>query len=229
MKSNPTEAVTVTPKDDADRMTDDSYLSSRQQEQLLRDLNPVRVKQRQQAGRNLSYLGQEDVRAHLIRMFGFARWSSDVRATQMLFEDQVPATDKKGKPLTDENGVAVMHWQVGWQSMVRLTVCAPDGTVLATYTETAIGGSKQPSRSEAHDMALKTATSDALKRCAINLGDQFGLGLYRKVGRGPMVMATLLDEKPPAELPQPDPEPDPEAQLEHSVGLARDDEAGEYS
>jgi hypothetical protein len=31
---------------------------------------------------------------------------------------------------------------------------------------------------EHHDNAVKTAASDALKRCAINLGTQFGLSLY---------------------------------------------------
>jgi hypothetical protein len=43
-----------------------------------------------------------------------------------------------------------------------------------------------------HDNALKTASSDALKRCAINLGSQFGLSLYdngtlREVIRGTLV------------------------------------------
>jgi hypothetical protein len=44
-------------------------------------------------------------------------------------------------------------------------------------------------------MALKTASSDAMKRCAINLGDQFGLGLYDNGSLEPIVKATLVDNE----------------------------------
>jgi hypothetical protein len=36
-------------------------------------------------------------------------------------------------------------------------------------------------------MAIKTAETQALKRCAINLGDQFGLSLYRNGSTAPLV------------------------------------------
>ena len=42
-------------------------------------------------------------------------------------------------------------------------------------------------RGDAHDMAIKTAETQALKRAAINLGDQFGLSLYKKGSTGPLV------------------------------------------
>ena len=40
---------------------------------------------------------------------------------------------------------------------------------------------------DAHDMALKTAESGALKRAATNLGDQFGLSLYNDGSMLPLV------------------------------------------
>jgi hypothetical protein len=42
-------------------------------------------------------------------------------------------------------------------------------------------------------MAIKTAESDALKRAAINLGDQFGLSLYNNGATAPVVIQTLSE------------------------------------
>ena len=53
-------------------------LNDRQYEQLLKPLNDTRVAKRGQAGRQLSYLEAWDVKAHLIRIFGFGGWSADV-------------------------------------------------------------------------------------------------------------------------------------------------------
>ena len=56
-------------------------LNEAQVEQLLRPLNPSRVAKRSQAGRQLSYLEAWDVKAHLIRIFGFGgcSWRSEPR------------------------------------------------------------------------------------------------------------------------------------------------------
>lgn len=131
-------------------------LNDYQYEQLLKPLNPSRVAKRQQAGRNLSYLEAWDVKAHLNRIFGFLNWSADVISADLAFEDQ----NEKGQ------------WQVGYKVVLCLRVNG------ASYTEAAVGSSSLPQRGEAHDMAVKTAESDALKRAAINLGTQFGLSLY---------------------------------------------------
>ena len=45
---------------------------------------------------------------------------------------------------------------------------------------------------EHHDNAVKTAASDALKRCAINLGTQFGLSLYDDGRTTDVVKGTLV-------------------------------------
>jgi hypothetical protein len=49
----------------------------------------------------------------------------------------------------------------------------------ASYTEWAAGDATNPTLADAHDQAIKTAESQAFKRCAVNLGDQFGLSLYK--------------------------------------------------
>lgn len=136
-------------------------LNEQQYQQLLKPLNPNRVAKRSQAGRNLSYLEAWDVKAHLIRIFGFGNWSWEVITADVAFE-----SEKDGK------------WNVGYKVVGRLTVPGMMDNWGATYTEAAVGSATLPQRGEAHDMAVKTAESDALKRAAINLGTQFGLSLY---------------------------------------------------
>ena len=164
-------------------------LNKRQYEQLLRPLNPARVAKRQQANRQLSYLEAWDVKAHLIRIFGFGGWSWNVTTADVAFEDQ----NEKGQ------------WQVGYKVIGTLVIHGIDLVVDdkhqvttrdAVYSEAAIGSATLPQRGEAHDMAVKTAESDALKRAAINLGTQFGLSLYDNGSLKDVVMMTLDREEP---------------------------------
>lgn len=146
-------------------------LNDRQYEQLLKPLNESRVAKRGQAGRQLSYLEAWDVKAHLIRIFGFGGWSADVLESNLAFEDK----NEKGQ------------WNVGYKVVLQLSI----PSLLCTYTEAAVGSATLPQRGEAHDMAIKTAESDALKRAAINLGTQFGLSLYNNGSMRDVVVQTL--------------------------------------
>lgn len=146
-------------------------LNQRQYDQLLKPLNESRVAKRGQAGRQLSYLEAWDVKAHLIRIFGFGGWSADVVESCIAFEDK----NEKGQ------------WNVGYKVTLRLSI----PTLECTYTESAVGSASLPQRGEAHDMAIKTAESDALKRAAINLGTQFGLSLYNNGSLRDVVVQTL--------------------------------------
>lgn len=149
--------------------------NARQQEILLKGLNPQRISQRKGGGgRSLSYLEAWDVKAHLIRVFGFGGFSSDVLSAELMFEDQVGN-----------------NWNVGYKVILRFTL-GQDRFI--TYTEAAVGSASLPQRGEAHDMAVKTAESDALKRAAINLGDQFGLSLYNNGSTAPVVNQTLAGD-----------------------------------
>lgn len=149
-------------------------LNDLQRKQLLAPLNSTRVSTRD----NLSYLEAWDVRRTLIRLFGFGGWSAEVLSSDLVFEELAATANSKGKH----------NWDVAYKVTLRLTIHDIDGepgnrgSRDAVYTESAIGTSHQPDRGEAHDMAVKTAESDALKRCAVNLGTQFGLSLYQKSG-----------------------------------------------
>lgn len=155
-------------------------LNDNQYQQLLKPLNPARIAKRSGGGRQLSYLEAWDVKAHLNRIFGFLNWSSDVIESSLAFEEK----NEKGQ------------WHIGYKVTLRLSINGSgDDWVRTTYTESAVGFSTLPSRGEAHDMAIKTAESDALKRAAINLGTQFGLSLYNN-GSPKDVVGTTLDRDP---------------------------------
>lgn len=179
-------------------------LTQEQREYLLAGIKPARVTSREQSGRVLHYVEAYDVRAHLTRLFGFANWSQDILETAQTCEYGEDRTrTKKGKEET------YTVWTVGYRATVRVTVNCPHGIAIASYTEVAADVSaNQPQLGEAHHNALSAAVSTALKRAAANLGDQYGLSLYRKGSTAPLVATTLVHpwdgEKRIAKLGAPD-------------------------
>jgi recombination DNA repair RAD52 pathway protein len=145
-------------------------LTAAQVDLLMRDLHTSRVLSLD----GNSYLAQWDVRAMLTRVFGFGGWSQELsEPTRLLYEAET--TLKNGKP----------GYKIAYCAQVRLIVCAVDGQPVATYEASGVGEHSMPDfkRGDGHDNAIKTAESAALKRCAINLGTQFGLGLYGNTER----------------------------------------------
>ena len=181
-------------------------LSPEQYDTLRRPLNRARIAKRQQGGKQLSYLESWDVRAHLIRVFGYANFD-----TEMLDYGLVATRDyqNQGKDMVE----------VIWHARVRLDVRDPEGTPLCTYTEGAVGSASGPANmlGDHHDNALKTAESDALKRCAINLGTQFGLSLYDDGNTNDVVKGTLVKPEGWVEPAPVSPE-EAQANLTHSLG-----------
>lgn len=164
---------------------------------LMTDLNPNRVKSRSQSGRSFSYLEGFDVKATLIRVFGFGGFSAEVIANEVVDKSEV----KIGKDQKD-------GWRVSIMSTVRLTIHGQPkdnhGVVVerrdSVYTESAIATSSQPSLGDAMDMAIKSAATDALKRAATYLGTQFGLSLYADGSTREVVKVIVApDQKWPTE------------------------------
>lgn len=144
---------------------------------LHSNLNENRVASRKVGGRNLSYLEGWDVKATLIKVFGYANFSAECLEAKVIREEQVPQSDNPSKT----------NWAVSAQAKVRLTIHQTG----AIYTEDAIATNKQPDWGEAADQALKSAETDALKRAATYLGTQFGLSLYDS-GRLVDIITTTL-------------------------------------
>ena len=139
-------------------------LTSEQMDVLLAAIKPHRVKILD----GNSHVEGYDVRAMLIRVFGFGGFDEVSVEPPVLLYDLETET-KNGKPA---------H-KVAYRAHRRLVIRDAEGNE-ATYEASAVGESIMPDfkRGDGHDMAVKTAETQALKRCVTNLGDQFGLSLY---------------------------------------------------
>lgn len=138
---------------------------------LNQPLDPSRVKTREgPGGKTLSYVEGHDCVATANEIFGVGNWGYAVKEIQCIGFGKVKARDPNDPDeFIDEE--RMMYYAV-----VELCIanCAP-------ITEAGFG-STRGDRPEHHEMAVKGAVTDGLKRCLKNYGEQFGLGLYGEGG-----------------------------------------------
>jgi hypothetical protein len=150
-------------------------LTEQQVHFLLQPINAKRVRNL----RGMSHLEAWDVRRQLIRIFGFEGFTVETIGLDMVAERESKTGERS-------------RWTVVYRAQVRLTVKDKDGRTISSFEDAAAGDAvNQPSLGDAHDLAMKTALSQALKRCAVNLGDQFGLSLYNDGSQAPVVLRSL--------------------------------------
>lgn len=148
-------------------------LSPRQYAVLLSPLAESRVQQLK-TGSRAKYVESWDVIRYLDRIFGLTGWSDDV--DYRLVSERIHPDPREGKTGDVVSVVYTAH--------VVLTIkCPVCGEELTHFSD--VGGGDQLNQplnniGDAHGSAAKGAVSDALKRCARKLGDQFGLPLYDK-------------------------------------------------
>lgn len=151
-----------------------------QVDQLLKPIAPKRVLS---DGKGHSHVSQQDVLAHLIRVFGFGNFDIDVLDASLIFEQE--RTDRS-------TGEVTGRWDVCYRALVRLTIRDPDGQIVAHYENGSTATAQNQSRGDGHDLAYKSAISLSVKRAAIALGDQFGLSLYNKGQTSALVIDTKV-------------------------------------
>ena len=153
--------------------------SKAQRDTLLQPIKPYRVSK---DGKGFSHVEAYEIKAHLNRLFGFEGWSTEVRALDCIFE-----TETDGK------------WTACYLCTMTLVICEADGTALKRSMDASTGdATNQKSRADAHDLAVKSAVSGALKRCATALGDQFGLVSMHKGSMDALVKRVIPYEEPEA-------------------------------
>lgn len=159
-------------------------LTGEQLEMLLRGLSEMRVREH----KGQSHLEAWDVRKWLTRIFGFGGWSDQILECSLVHETVWPWTDQKtGDPVPGKNRATVVY-----RVTLRLIIRDVHGNEIGFFDDGATGEAvNQASVGDAHDLALKAALSQALKRCAVNLGDQFGLSLYNDGATDAVVIRTL--------------------------------------
>jgi DNA recombination protein Rad52 len=134
-----------------------------QNDELKGALSSQVVKQRQQSGRNLSYIEGWWVIRELNRIFGFDAWHQDLVEIRAVSEK----ARKIGRDQRD-------GWGVSYIARIKLTVLgvSREGVGAGHGIDADLG--------LAHESAIKEAATDALKRAAMTFGNPFGLALYDK-------------------------------------------------
>ncbi len=157
-------------------------LTDKQITALLAPLDAGRVRQVQ----GNAHLEAWDIRRWLLRIFGWGGWQFDVVSCDLVSER---SNWDEANPLKGRH--SVVYRVVG-----RLTLRDPQGNFVTSWEDGATGDSQnQPSLGDAHDGALKTAMSQALKRCAVNIGEAGGLPLYNGGRTVPVVGKSIAHEQ----------------------------------
>lgn len=155
-------------------------------------------------GRKLSYLPGHYVIDRLNKVIGQGNWGYDSNIN-LLFSGVIQ--DKYG------NDVNTVHYS----GRVTLVVTIDGRQVV--FTDYGYGdGTDKTNPGKAHELAIKEAVTDGLKRCAKNLGMSMGLALYDKT------QENVADEEPKpspvrtVEAPKPSPAPVPNTQPSPPAG-----------
>lgn len=129
---------------------------------LKAPLDRKHVKQRSQAGRQLSYIESWQAISEANRIFGFDGWNRETVDMIQLGEPRL--VDGKNR--------------VAYMAKVRVNVFTDDRTI--TREGTGYGSGIDKDLGQAHESAVKEAESDAMKRALMTFGNPFGLALYDK-------------------------------------------------
>ena len=174
-----------------------------QVKRLLTPVRPSRIAKKQ----GLSYVPAHEVRAELIRVFGPGNWDSTIHDVTLVYENQVTGSDNKER------------WVVCYRAACTLRVRDYEGNQVCEFTEYhAEENAPQPNRGEAHALALTSVESYALRRCAIGMGDAFGLHLYNEGSQSALVKGTLMITDYWGEAPQQELSDEQRAALSNSLG-----------
>jgi recombination DNA repair RAD52 pathway protein len=186
---------------------------------LMSDIHPSRVASRSQGGVSLSYVEAYEIKAMLIRIFGFGGFSTEVIESKII---DIRDDGRQGVYTTGEKAGKHKTPYVMAQATVRLTIfgIGPQGQD-AVYTETSIGTNDGYTIGDVADNAIKSAASDALKRCASFLGTQFGLGLYNKGSKAEVVRKIFAPHQKDLWLEAVGTQPEPPQQAEAQAAAQR--------
>jgi DNA recombination protein Rad52 len=148
-----------------------------QQKQLLEGkLDPDVVKTRAGPnGRKLSYLEGWHIIQGLNEVFGWGCWSAEtVELVRQHDPVVIPPSEEHPR-----GGVVVTY-----SARVRLTVYSEDHSRKVVRERTGGHRGFGPTVGQAIEDCLKSAETDALKRCASTFGNRFGLCLYDREQKG---------------------------------------------
>ena len=140
-------------------------LSDAQIRQLNAKLDPKHVRIRKVNGAELHYVEGWHVIAEANRIFGHDAWDRRTLTTSCIW-----------------SGVSGEFFVAAYSAKVRISVRAGEATVVRDGSGS--GEGRGLTRGVAHELALKSAETDATKRALVTFGNPFGLPLYDREQNG---------------------------------------------
>src|SRR5262249_919173 len=134
-------------------------LSDMQLRQLRAKLDARHIRTRKANRTELDYVEGWHVISEANRIFGYDAWDCRTVATKCVS--------------SSDNG---QHHFAAYTAKVRITVRAGDIIIVREGSGTGEGSGATPG--QAHEIALKSAETDATKRALATFGNPFGLALY---------------------------------------------------
>jgi DNA recombination protein Rad52 len=148
-------------------------------------LKAAHVRTREEDGKELSYIEGWFTIEEANRIFGFDGWSRETLDTVCVWQGR-------------SGGRRVCYYT----AKVRVSLHTQERTI--TREGSGFGGGSGNNPGEAHEMALKEAETDAMKRALVTFGNRFGLALYDPEQKGvsqPKAKASETTEHWPVVLP----------------------------
>lgn len=121
-------------------------------------------------GKKLAYLEGWLVIDKMNSIVGIGNWSYETLSVNKVYEG---TREKK------DYGKSITVFETSYIAHMRVT--AKIGKNIVTFTDYGYGdGQDKANAGKAHELAVKEAVTDGIKRCAKNLGRHLGLALYDK-------------------------------------------------
>ena len=137
-----------------------SGFSSRQLKKLAQPLNSNQIYTRYRDGKTLSYIPGWLAISQANAVFGHAGWDRQTIQLERLYER------------SSQDGISCCY-------LARVRVVVRAGETAVTREATGFGTGTCRIAADAHEIALKTAETDATKRALATFGNRFGLFLYQ--------------------------------------------------
>lgn len=131
---------------------------------LASELEPSRIKTRQKANINISYLEGFDVIESANAIFGFGNWSYSVIVLEEV-----------SREINNNQNLIICY-----KAIVKVEIFNLCHTSSVVRQDVGFGIGVAQNQADAHENAAKEAATDALKRSLRTFGNQFGNSLYDK-------------------------------------------------
>ena len=138
--------------------------NEKQTQALSNELDSSRIKTREKANMQLSYLEGHDIIESANKIFGYGNWSYSISKLEQVSQEQ--------------NHNHNQNIIICYRAIVRVVAQDINHAKEVVREDVGFGSGIAKTLADAHEQSAKEAVTDALKRAMRTFGNQFGNSLY---------------------------------------------------